>query len=173
MEAYNLTDIEILVIEHNPFMQRLLTGILREFQFRKIQMATDSEEAIHYFQHYTVDMIFSNWGPNSDEAIVLKKIRDIKESVNPYVPIIIFSTFSEEKYVKLARDLGMNEYLALPISPGSIYRHICNIIENPRAFVESEHFLGPDRRRSKFEYNGEERRKDEPDPEEGNEALSK
>lgn len=153
-------------------MQKLLTGILREFKFRKIEMVSEVDDAIHYFQNNTVDLIFANWGPNSKEARFLNKVRNLKESINPYVPIIIFSSYNEEKYVKLARDLGMNEYLSLPTSPKYIYRHICNIIEKPRTFVESEHFFGPDRRRQQILYAGQERRENTPSTEDAETLTS-
>lgn len=158
MEDYNLTNVDILVVDENVFMRKLVTGILREFNFHNIQLATNSEDAIHYFQHNSVDLVFSNWGPEAGEVAFLQQVRNYKESAHPFVPIIILSAFTEEKYVKLARDLGMNEFLALPISARQVYNHICEVIENPREFIHAPNFCGPDRRRRQGKYRGEERR---------------
>ena len=46
-----------------------------------------------------------------------------------------------------ARDLGMTEFLAKPFSPKLIYLRLRIIAEQPRSFVRTGDFFGPDRRR--------------------------
>jgi len=58
-----------------------------------------------------------------------------------------------------ARDAGVNEFLAKPISTRMVYQRFMNIIENPRAFVSTEDFYGPDRRRRQMRFPGLERRR--------------
>ncbi len=48
---------------------------------------------------------------------------------------------------KAPRDAGVNEFIAKPVSGDSLYRRIVEIIVNPRPFVRTEDFVGPDRRR--------------------------
>jgi DNA-binding response OmpR family regulator len=58
-----------------------------------------------------------------------------------------------------ARDAGVHEYLAKPISARSLYSRINKIIAEPREFVQTKTFFGPDRRRRAVSFNGPERRK--------------
>jgi DNA-binding response OmpR family regulator len=74
-------------------------------------------------------------------------VRTAKDSPNPYVPIIMLSGFTEHRRITEARDAGINEFLAKPISAKSIYQRVATIIDNPRPFIRAKNFFGPDRRR--------------------------
>jgi hypothetical protein len=59
-----------------------------------------------------------------------------------------------------ARDAGVTEFLAKPISAKALYNRILHIILNPRPFIKTETYFGPDRRRNvNAKYSGPERRK--------------
>jgi DNA-binding response OmpR family regulator len=76
------------------------------------------------------------------------------------VPIIMLTGYSEKKCVIAARDAGITEFLAKPISAKALYQRILNVIANPRPFVRTKTYFGPDRRRSNaVPYSGPERRK--------------
>lgn len=66
---------------------------------------------------------------------------------------------TEANNVIEARDAGITEFLAKPISVTSLYKRICSIIEHPRTFIHCETFDGPDRRRREGDnFHGDERR---------------
>jgi hypothetical protein len=61
-----------------------------------------------------------------------------------------------------ARDAGVTEFLAKPISAKGLYQRILNVVANPRPFIKTETYFGPDRRRNvNASYAGPERRKGE------------
>jgi two-component system, chemotaxis family, chemotaxis protein CheY len=67
---------------------------------------------------------------------------------------------SEKKRVTAARDAGITEFMAKPISAKALYQRILNVVVNPRPFVKTKTYFGPDRRRSNSaNYVGPERRK--------------
>lgn len=67
---------------------------------------------------------------------------------------------SEKKRVTAARDAGTTEFLAKPISAKGLYERIVNVVANPRPFVKTKTYFGPDRRRGvNPNYGGTERRK--------------
>ena len=67
---------------------------------------------------------------------------------------------SEKQRVIGARDAGVTEFLAKPISAKSLYERILNVVANPRPFIKSKNYFGPDRRRNvNTNYIGPERRK--------------
>jgi len=88
-------------------------------------------------------------------------IRQPGANANPYVPIIMLTGHSEKKRVVTARDAGVTEFLAKPISAKALYQRILNVVANPRPFIKTKNYFGPDRRRSVTStYIGPERRKD-------------
>jgi DNA-binding response OmpR family regulator len=67
---------------------------------------------------------------------------------------------SEKKRVVAARDAGITEFMAKPISAKSLYQRIVNVVANPRPFIKTKTYFGPDRRRNvNSNYVGAERRK--------------
>jgi len=85
--------------------------------------------------------------PILDGFDVLRMVRDRATSPNPYVPVIVLSAYSERWRILQARDLGATEYLVKPVSASAIYSRVANIVLNPRPFVETKTYFGPDRRR--------------------------
>jgi two-component system, chemotaxis family, chemotaxis protein CheY len=79
----------------------------------------------------------------------LHKVRRGPDSPNRYVPFIFLTGFAEKKKIEFARDRGTHDFLAKPVSAKLIYERIVRLIENPRPFIESESFFGPDRRRQR------------------------
>ena len=89
----------------------------------------------------------------------VRLVRKGADSPNPYVPIILLTGHTEMHRVLEARDAGVNEILAKPISIKSLFSRIVSIIESPRPFVKSKTYFGPCRRRYQDpNYKGPERR---------------
>jgi DNA-binding response OmpR family regulator len=67
---------------------------------------------------------------------------------------------TEKQRVTAARDAGITEFLAKPISAKALYQRIVNVVANPRPFIKTKTYFGPDRRRAvSNSYVGPERRK--------------
>jgi DNA-binding response OmpR family regulator len=86
-------------------------------------------------------------------------IRQPDAKGNPYAPIIMLTGHSEKRRVTLARDAGVTEFLAKPISAKALYQRVMNVVASPRPFIKTKNYFGPDRRRNSVTaYIGEERR---------------
>ena len=87
-------------------------------------------------------------------------IRQPGANANPFVPIIMLTGHTEKDRVTAARDAGITEFLAKPISAKALYQRIVNVVANPRPFIKTKTYFGPDRRRNvNPNYIGPERRK--------------
>ncbi len=90
-------------------------------------------------------------------------VRTGKDSPNPFVPIIMTTAYAEKQRVMEARDIGITEFIAKPLSAKTLMARITAVIEHPRPFVRSPRYFGPDRRRRQAsDYTGPERRQSEP-----------
>jgi DNA-binding response OmpR family regulator len=70
---------------------------------------------------------------------------------------------SEKRRVVAARDAGVTEFLVKPLSARALYERIVNVVVNPRPFVRTKTYFGPDRRRNlNPSYVGPERRRGGP-----------
>jgi len=159
MQAYDISGLNILVLEKNVLIRRLLTDVFREFGVPTVQSTANVDAAFQMFCQFPVDIILSDWTYDLDGMEFLKKVRLDADSPNPFIPVIVITANTEIRHVFEARDTGMTEYLAKPISAKLIYMRIISVIENNRAFVRVNNFFGPDRRRRIGDkYIGSERR---------------
>ena len=109
---------------------------------------SDAAKAFQELQHFSADVIIVDWNMQPLDGLdFVRLVRTAKDTPNPYVPIIMLSGYTEYRRVTEARDAGVNEYLAKPISAKALYQRFVSIIDNPRSFVRTKKFFGPCRRR--------------------------
>src|SRR5208282_5884218 len=141
--------------------RRILRTLLHGFGTRDVYEAEDGATGLEAFTHYMPDIIIADWVmPIFDGLELAQMIRQPGANANPYVPIIMLTGHSDKKRVVSARDAGVTEFLAKPISAKALYERILNVVANPRSFIKSKTYFGPDRRRNvNSSYAGTERRK--------------
>jgi DNA-binding response OmpR family regulator len=107
------------------------------------------------------DIVITDWAmPIFDGIELTQMIRQPGASANPFVPIIMLTGHSEKRRVVAARDAGVTEFLVKPLSARALYERIVNVVVNPRPFVRTKTYFGPDRRRNlNPSYVGPERRR--------------
>lgn len=150
---FDFSDISVLVAEHNPYMRQTIRSILRTFNIGTIEEARSPDHAWDSYCLHKPDVVFVDWAPGFDGMGLLQRIRRDDDSPNPFVPVIVMTSMSEKEHVLTARDLGMTEFIAKPFSPKLIYLRLHIIAEQPRSFVRTGNFFGPDRRRRLIEVN--------------------
>jgi len=158
MEHYDLSHLDVLIVDRNPHMLAILRTALHELGIVRLRDINDPEKAFQMYKDQQADLIFSDWVPGRDELKFLNMVRDTSKSPNPFVPIIIVTAYCEQANVIAARDLGMTEFLAAPVSVKAIYGHICSVIQDKRPFIKEPKFFGPDRRRHEGSVPSDERR---------------
>jgi len=145
---YVLDNVNILVIDDNKHMANLVIEILHALGVKKTRQAGDAAKAFQELRHFLADVIIVDWHMEPLDGLdFVRLVRTAKDSPSPYVPIIMLSGYTEYRRITEARDAGINEFLAKPISAKSIYQRIAAIIDNPRPFIRAKNYFGPDRRR--------------------------
>ena len=145
---YDIRSLEILVVDDNKHMGVIIKTILNALGVRNVVCATDGAEALKELKIFNPDIIITDWEMNPLDGLdFVRFVRTGEDSADPYVPIIMLTEHTESRRVKEAQDVGVNEFLAKPISAMSLYSRIQAIIERPRCFVKTRMYAGPDRRR--------------------------
>src|SRR5215204_5898091 len=141
--------LRFLVIDDNAHMRRILRTLLHGFGTREVYEAEDGAAGLEAFTHYSPDIVITDWAmPIFDGLELTRMIRQPNANANPYVPIIMLTGHSEKKRVVAARDTGVTEFLAKPISAKGLYQRILNVVANPRPFIRTKPYFGPDLRRN-------------------------
>ena len=153
--------LRFLVIDDNAHMRRIIRTLLHGFGARDVYEAEDGATGLDSFNHYVPDIVLTDWAmPIFDGLELTQMIRQPGANTNPFVPIIMLTGHTEKARVTAARDAGITEFLAKPISAKALYQRIVNVVANPRPFVKTKTYFGPDRRRNtNASYSGPERRR--------------
>ena len=160
MSGYNLERLNFLIVDDNKHMRALVKTILHALGSKNVTEAADGANAFKELRVFPADIIICDWNMSPlDGMDFVRLVRTGKDSPNPFVPLIMLTGHTELSRVMEARDVGVHEFLAKPISAKGLYSRIRSIIEHPRPFVRTSVYFGPDRRRRQIEWKGKERRR--------------
>jgi CheY-like chemotaxis protein len=160
MDNYDISELDILVVDDNASMLRMLCGMLRALGASNVREAANGADAFEMNRGQEANLIICDWNMKPVNGIQLTQmLRNDTDTPNPYVPVILVTGFTDRERVMSARDSGIHEFLAKPASARSLYARICQTIECPRPFIRTPDYFGPDRRRRPDpSYDGSERR---------------
>ena len=164
MSGYRFDRFKVLVVDDNIHMRKLVTTILQAFGVIQIYEAENGDRAWAILREANPDVVVMDWMMEGMSGIELTRmIRTNPQSPNPFVPVIMLTGHTLIEDVAEARDAGINEFIAKPVSVKTMMQRLVAVIEHPRPFVRTLGYFGPcRRRRSTEEYRGPERRNETP-----------
>jgi CheY-like chemotaxis protein len=160
MSGYRFDRLKILVVDDNAHMRKLVVTILQAFGAIQIFEAESGERAWALLRDANPDVIVLDWMMEGMSGLeFVRQVRTSEQSPNPFVPVIMLTGHTHIDHVRQARDAGVNEFLAKPVSVKAILTRLIVVIEHPRPYVRTKSYFGPcRRRRGADEYRGPERR---------------
>lgn len=148
MSTSGLNRLNVLIVEDNLHMGRILQAMLLGFGISRTKVCTNAEDGLLLIQEQVFDIIFLDYQmPILDGVDFARLVRTADDSTNTLTPIIMITAFTERWRVCAARDAGVNEVCAKPLSGAQLYAKIAAVVNEPRPFIRSKDFFGPDRRR--------------------------
>ncbi|OYQ31347.1 hypothetical protein CHU95_19455 [Niveispirillum lacus] len=165
---YRFDGLSVMVADDNRFVRSIMVTILKALGIGKVLQAENGEEAMAILDVSAqmdstagrdVDIIFADHLMEPMDGIgLLKWVREHESDKVRFLPVVMMSGEADEAAVRLARDTGVTEYLAKPMSVINVASRLLAIIDKPRAFVRAPNYFGPDRRRQVLPYEGSDRR---------------
>ena len=163
MSGYRFDKLKILVVDDNVHMRKLVITILQAFGVIQLFEAESGERAWEMLRESNPDVVVLDWMmPGMSGLDVVKLIRTDPDSPNPFVPVIMLTGHTLLARVREARDAGINEFIAKPVSVKTMMQRLMSVIEHPRPYVRTGVYFGPCRRRRMEDFNGTERRTETP-----------
>ena len=143
---YNL--LKILLVDDNHHMRVLLAEILKAVGVRHIHEASDGAHALTMMRSHPIDIIITDLSMQPLDGIdFVRLLRRSPDSPNQMCPVIMITGHSTRARVQDARNAGVNEFLAKPLTARGVVERISQVIDHPRPFVKTNDYFGPDRRR--------------------------
>ncbi len=160
----SLSKIRILVVDDNANMRRVIRQILGSFSAENVVEAENGGDAMRILDDASVDLLITDHLMEPIDGLdLIRAVRAKDCGRNPYLPVIMLTGAADVALVARARDAGVTEFLAKPVSAASLYRRLEVVIDRPRQFVRTPVFFGPDRRRRMdSNYHGPPRRDEDP-----------
>lgn len=139
--------LRFLVIDDSAVSRHILRTMLAALGASEIAVAADGNAGIEMAFSRRPDIVLLDWtrpGPGG-----LGFVARLRAPSSPIarVPVIMLSGRRRAAEVAAARDAGVTEFIVKPFTPEILHQRIAAVLINPRPFVESTAFRGPDRRR--------------------------
>jgi CheY-like chemotaxis protein len=148
MAGATFEHLKALVVEDNPHMRTLLRTLLAGLGVAEVLEASDGGRAFAVLETAQPDFVLTDLSMEPVDGIAFTyELRNSHRSPNPYLPVIMVTGHTERERVLAARDAGVTELLAKPVTARNLFLRIAEIVERPRAFVRCASYFGPDRRR--------------------------
>jgi len=158
-----LRHISVLVVDDNHHMRTIVNTLLRSLGCQDVRECGDGATAFEILRSRPADIIILDLRMDTlDGMDFVRLLRRSSDSPCPMCPVIMMTGHSERRFVTAARDAGITEFVAKPISAKALCARIEAVLVAPRAFVRSSGFVGPSRRRrAESDYAGARRREGE------------
>lgn len=131
-------------------MRTLLRTLLKAIGIRHIFEYADGAEALTKIRQTQPDFILTDLSMAPMDGLEFtRKVRQSPDDTQCVVPIIMVTGHTERGRIWAARDAGVTEILAKPITAVGLYHRIDEIVHRPRPFVKSPGYRGPCRRRKR------------------------
>ncbi len=157
-QRYRLGKLQVLVADGNHRSARLVHNVLQSFGIKSIETASTAEDVLESMRKRRTDLLITEQvlEPTDGKELV-RTLRSSKgdRRLRHDIPIIMLTAHSGRNDVKTARDAGITEFVAKPFSAATLASRLIEIIDNPRAFVETNTYAGPSRRRKQAQPPGE------------------
>jgi CheY-like chemotaxis protein len=137
-----------LVVDARKREFHILSAILSGYSLKIHRHARTAEEVLKLCKSEPFDLIVLD--TSIDEAAgadFVRRIRTQAASANKTVPIVLMAAQPNRLLVEMARDAGVTEFCATPAKNSVLLNKISEAVINPRPFVSSPDYSGPDRRR--------------------------
>jgi two-component system chemotaxis response regulator CheY len=143
-----LQSIEVLVIDDNQYMRKVIRNILTSLGVKNVHEAVDGVSGLEAIRTLAPGLVILDWEmPLLNGAELVRIVRSPGVFPVPDVPIIMLTGHGQRWRVVEAANLGVNEFLRKPVSGKALLDRMVAILTKPRAMVRLGDYYGPEPRK--------------------------
>ena len=126
--------LSVLVADANNFSRTLIGEILRSLDVSNISSARTEDVARTFLVDRPIDVILLSWEESDtfDGLNFVRELRKVDDERIRRLPVVLITAGLTRQMVINGRDVGVDEFLAKPISPAALQRRLQMVIETPR-----------------------------------------
>ncbi len=108
------TDVEVLVVDDQTHMRRLVKNMLKNMGLRMIHEAGDGKEALSVLETKDIGLIVSDWNmPHMTGIEFLRQIRSMEKHRN--TPFLMVTAEATKENIIEAIGAGVSNYVVKPV----------------------------------------------------------
>jgi CheY-like chemotaxis protein len=159
MQKQSFAKLDVLVCDPNQHMGSLIGQMLRHLKVHGVEEVQSSNAALASLtsRKFGVILLDDLLGP-TDSVDLIRALRTNENGLNRTTPVVMMSSAPDARRILAARDAGVTEFLRKPFAAVHVESRLTSIFGAPREFVEGGGYQGPDRRRRRAEFKGDDRR---------------
>jgi len=144
----NFSAATVLLADANVVPAAAMIQILNAIGVRRVFHVADLDRGRQALDQMRIDLAIVDTGMGGTDGLEL--VGHIRRSLRApanQIPVFAVSGDARASCVAAARDAGVDTFLTWPISVDALRRRIGAVLKGDGAFVQSDAFVGPDRRR--------------------------
>ena len=137
----------ILIVDGDAMSMTILCQILAGFGARNLHKCPTLAQAERLTDRTEIDLLIidpASVGPRGYDFV--PQLRRASRPPNRFVQTVIVTGHTPRSRVQAARDAGANFVILKPIAPAILLSRIMWMVREKRGFVDSNTYVGPDRR---------------------------
>ncbi len=147
MRRAEYADASILHYDARPKVRKRTCAALRDLGFRRIANVDNADDLADVMRGRQFElMVFAADGLDAGATNLVRKARQYEGSSDPYTPMIVVSWNGASEMVRNTLNSGTDQFLMWPFSLEQLGARVAALIHARKPFVETEDYLGPDRR---------------------------
>lgn len=120
-------NMEVLIVDDYATMLRILSNLLKQIGFKKIDQAKDGTEALAYLRQKSYDLIISDW--NMEPMTGIQLLREVRADEDlRSIPFILVTAESKTENVAMAKQAGVSNYIVKPFNAGTLEGKIKSVV---------------------------------------------
>ena len=143
-DKWDLTKVSCLIAEDNPHMRSILRSVLAGFGIRSAYEASDGAEALEMVVDRKPDIVLCDWvmSPFGGNEF-LRILRADRDLVVSTTPVLIVTAHAKRATILEGIEIGIHGFVAKPIAPAILYRHIGKSLNGRRCMGARKVFSAP------------------------------
>jgi DNA-binding response OmpR family regulator len=154
-----LASLKVCIVDADGQMRQMIRDALNGMGINQVRECADSGMAQQLIGEFRPELCIFDWSTGPIDAITfVKNLRARESGQNAAMQLIMMMGRANTRRVIDARNAGVDEFLVKPISLRALHGRLLALVENPRVFVRTSAYVGPDRRRHDRPFAGPDRR---------------
>ena len=142
-------NLRVLLADDNAHMRAIVGAVLKSIGVKHVREGCNGAEALAILREWQADVAMVDFRMQPIDGVEFTRlVRNAKDSVNTFLPIIMLTGYADRTRVIEARDAGVTELIVKPITAQAVIARLNSVIFHPRPFVRTDDYFGPDRRRT-------------------------